>query len=716
MPWELGYMSRVVAVALMLLACIPCLAAAASPSTVVPVVLQAVRSSTAVFDSATYLDDPKGAYSIDDVSHGNERDAFKPFPPARARDRLIKGWFRFALREPASGADAFTLDADASCDVFDLYYPRANGTYGVVHAGMLIPYAARGREVPWPNIPITPEIASGRPVYVYLVDNQLPYPNDVEFFATSSTRLFAAAYQRHQAKEMFFLGLFFAVIVTNLFLALYLRDRTFGAYVVAMVMHVLTLITGSCTSWALFWPQASVPFSITEYVIEALWFISLSLFWRSFLDLPKRSPVIDRVLLGFIVLTALRVALILVLPRPGWLAFGDYVNAYCILLTAMAGATTAARRGYRPARFLIVAMSGLLFFWIITFPNEWLTDFPTGILGNLMANGLWYGVAWDALFLTFALADRIQTANRGMIAAQIETVERLRERDAAVSRFLPRAFLEYLGRASVVDLQLGDHVESEMTILFSDIRSFTALSENMSPGQTFEFLNSYLRRTGPIISEHGGFVDKYIGDALMGLFPNAAHAALDAAIAMQRGVETQNGERVPAGDPPIEIGVGLHRGMLMLGTIGESERIETTVIADAVNIAARTEGLTKQFRAPIIATGSVIAALDKSHQYRLRALGEVIVYGSSRSLDVFEVFDGDAPELLLAKVRTLETFTSGVSAFSAGDFRRARDTFARVLEESPNDRTAAYFFEQACMYSETAPLTTWDGRIRMDVK
>ena len=238
----------------------------------------------------------------------------------------------------------------------------------------------------------------------------------------------------------------------------------------------------------------------------------------------------------------------------------------------------------------------------------------------------------------------------------------------------------------------------------------------MSPGQTFDFLNAYLRRVGPIIRQYEGFVDKYIGDAIMGLFPNAVHTAVDAAIEMQRGLEEYNRERARAGYPPIAVGVGLHRGMLMLGAIGESERIETTVIADAVNIAARTESVTKQFRAPVIATGAVIAALPGSHAYQLRPLGEVIVYGSSRGVEMFEVFDGDAPELLLSKVRTLDAFSAGISAFTAGDFVEARDAFGRVLAHSANDQTAVYFYEQSRLFAETAPSTTWDGRIRMDVK
>jgi class 3 adenylate cyclase len=728
MPWKLGYTSRVVASALMLTAGFPCAAGAARTS-IVPVDLRPALSPGAVFRSANYLDDPNGSFDIDDVSRGKARNAFRPFPRERLYDRNIKGWLRFALRLPANGAGKWTIQTRMTSNVFDVYYPRSNGTYGVVHAGMLVPFAERGTDVPYPNLPISPELASGQPIYVYVVSNDEVF-RPYSLFWTLPTAYVVDEYRTQELWDRFFGGLFFAIIVINLFLAFYLRERTFIAYVAAMALHVLTQFTQDGTAWALFWPHASVPYTISSVIVEGLFFASLAIFWRSFLNLPRRYPVLDRILLGLVGLALVRNFVLMVLPRQGWLSYTDFPIAYCLILTALVAAIAAARSGYRPARFLIVALGGLLFFWGIAYDVELGYDVPPGLLENLVDYGIYYGVAWDALFLTFALADRIETAKRNMIAAQqesltaqqgvlaaqAETVDRLRERDAAVSRFLPRAFLEFLGRASVVDLQLGDHVESEMTILFSDIRSFTQLSEMMSPGQTFDFLNSYLRLVGPIIREHEGFVDKYIGDALMGLFPNAAHTAVDAAIEMQRGLEEYNRERARAGYPPIAIGVGLHRGMLMLGAIGESERIETTVIADAVNIAARTESITKQFRAPVIATEAVISALAGSHPYQLRPLGEVIVYGSSRGMEMFEIFDGDTPDLLLSKVRTLDAFSAGVNAFTAGDFVKAADAFARVLAQSSNDRTASYFHEQSRVFAEAAPSTLWDGRIRMDVK
>ena len=117
----------------------------------------------------------------------------------------------------------------------------------------------------------------------------------------------------------------------------------------------------------------------------------------------------------------------------------------------------------------------------------------------------------------------------------------------ASGRFVPREFLEHLGRKTLADVRLGDHVAREMSVLFCDIRDFTTLSERMTPSENFAFLNSYLRQLTPIIRSYRGFVDKYIGDGIMALFPESARDALDSAVELQRQVVTYNHGRRDGG-------------------------------------------------------------------------------------------------------------------------------------------------------------------------
>ena len=151
----------------------------------------------------------------------------------------------------------------------------------------------------------------------------------------------------------------------------------------------------------------------------------------------------------------------------------------------------------------------------------------------------------------------------------------------ALRRFVPEELTRILGKRSIVDVVLGDHVEGNMGVVFSDLRAFTALSERLSADETFLFLNQYLKEIGPVTRAYGGYIDKYVGDAILAIFPDGPDDALQAALAMQRKVDVFNQTRAQAGEPPVTIGVGVHSGPLVLGIIGESERLEGTVIADS---------------------------------------------------------------------------------------------------------------------------------------
>jgi class 3 adenylate cyclase len=291
----------------------------------------------------------------------------------------------------------------------------------------------------------------------------------------------------------------------------------------------------------------------------------------------------------------------------------------------------------------------------------------------------------------------------------------IREHNAAVANFIPRQFLELLGHRDLRSLQLGDHCESAMTMLFSDIRAFTTLSGSMTPAENFRFVNSYLSHIGPIVREQNGFIDKYIGDGIFALFPTGSGDALDAAVAMQRRVVTYNEGRARAGYAPIAIGIGLHRGNLMLGTIGESLRFETTVISDAVNIAARMEGLTKTFGALILASGEVLEHVDRAG-YRTRNLGEVLVKGAVHAITVYEICDADPFDLLGHKMRTNEAFERARLAYAFGKFKEAERLFRDIAASDERDDAAAYFRDRAAIMASAIHVVQWDGVEHMESK
>jgi len=216
------------------------------------------------------------------------------------------------------------------------------------------------------------------------------------------------------------------------------------------------------------------------------------------------------------------------------------------------------------------------------------------------------------------------------------TIVNLQKTNLSIERFVPHAFLRIVGKPSIVDVELGDNKQETMSILFSDIRSFTTLSESMTPDENFTFINAYLERMGPVIRNHNGFIDKYIGDAIMALFTNADDA-VRAGLAMLETLAAFNAERRPAGQPPIGIGIGINSGSLMLGTIGEKQRMEGTVISDAVNLAARVEDLTKTYREPLLISEFTYQQLADPTAYDIRSVDVVVVKGKTRPVTIYAV-------------------------------------------------------------------------------
>jgi class 3 adenylate cyclase len=265
----------------------------------------------------------------------------------------------------------------------------------------------------------------------------------------------------------------------------------------------------------------------------------------------------------------------------------------------------------------------------------------------------------------------------------------------AYSRFVPPEILQYLGKESITQVKLGDQTQQEMTVLFSDIRSFTSLSEQMTPQENFEFINDYFGRVSPIIRQHRGFIDKYIGDAIMALFSGPTDEAVQAAIAMQQEVTRYNRQRRAQGRQSIRIGVGLHQGSVMLGTVGEVKRMEGTVISDAVNLASRLEGLTKIYGASIVVSEKTLFSLQRPTKYNFRFLDKVSIKGKTDQVSVFEIFDGDPEEVVELKLKTRPNFEKGLLHYHNHEFREAISYFNNVLELNPQDKAAQVYLRQA---------------------
>ncbi|NJO14175.1 MAG: PAS domain S-box protein [Thioploca sp.] len=287
--------------------------------------------------------------------------------------------------------------------------------------------------------------------------------------------------------------------------------------------------------------------------------------------------------------------------------------------------------------------------------------------------------------------------------------QELEELNAAYERFVPQQFLSFLNKNSIIEVELGDQVAQEMTVLFSDVRDFTTLSEQMSPQENFHFINSYLSKMEPIISKHHGFIDKYIGDAIMALFPTSADDAVRGSIAMLKKLVEYNQGRHRAGYQPIRIGIGLNSGPLMLGTVGGINRMDSTVISDAVNLASRIEGMSKKYGAALLISEATYSRLGDTTQYAIRIIDRVKAKGKSTPVTIYEVFDHDPPDIIELKMQTRNRFEQGLTHYRQQEFREATLCFNEILRIHNRDK-AAQIYLQRCEYWQKHDVPdSWEG-------
>jgi class 3 adenylate cyclase/HAMP domain-containing protein len=233
----------------------------------------------------------------------------------------------------------------------------------------------------------------------------------------------------------------------------------------------------------------------------------------------------------------------------------------------------------------------------------------------------------------------------GMLAKSFDTMRKsvkqlifnLNETNASYQRFIPKEFIDILNKDDIKRVKLGDYLELNMTVLFSDIRDFTSMSEKLTPKENFEFINSFLKFIAPIIKKQGGFIDKYIGDGIMALFPNESYHAILASREIVNELKNWNESRILNNKIPLKIGIGLNSGKVIIGIIGEEKRMDATVIGDTVNIASRVESMTKILNCSILMTEKTYHLLTEEQKQNMENMGEHKVKGKAESLMLYKI-------------------------------------------------------------------------------
>ena len=313
-----------------------------------------------------------------------------------------------------------------------------------------------------------------------------------------------------------------------------------------------------------------------------------------------------------------------------------------------------------------------------------------------------------------------ETLRQKILLAETEKVMMMTN---VFEKFVPKQFLIRIEKVGVENIELGKADVDNITILFSDIRSFTTYSEGMNPEELFSFLNEYLAIMNKQIHINSGFIDKFIGDAIMALFDHPdkdnqseAQAAVKAAIGMQRAIAIYNQERKNAGHQPIETGIGIHSGQVMIGTIGSEKRMDFTVLGDNVNLASRVESLTKKYGVDILISDSTLRLLSDLENFRHREIDWVKVKGKANPVELYEIYNHDSAEVQELKRKTGSLILRGLTQRRRKAWDKAIAAFEKALSIYPDDRAAKHHIEQCHLLKHMALPSDWDGSIELDHK
>jgi len=290
----------------------------------------------------------------------------------------------------------------------------------------------------------------------------------------------------------------------------------------------------------------------------------------------------------------------------------------------------------------------------------------------------------------------------------------------AFQKFVPQQFIDHITKAGSGHIELGYADEQDVAILFCDIRGFTGLSEKMRPQELMGFLNSYFLRMNKPIHENGGFIDKFIGDAMMALFDHPggtpqdkAIDAINAAMELRKTLDFYNIRRKRKGFVPINVGVGIHYGPVVMGTVGSDDRMDTTVIGDSVNIACRLEALAPKYGADIIVSAQVLEGMGDKFPVKTRLLDWVRVKGRKAPIQIYEVLSHLPHEQQEERFSVQSKIAAGLACRIDKEWDLAIAHFEAALAIFPQDSLAKHHIDVCRIYQNMLLPDDWDGALNI---
>lgn len=278
--------------------------------------------------------------------------------------------------------------------------------------------------------------------------------------------------------------------------------------------------------------------------------------------------------------------------------------------------------------------------------------------------------------------------------SSIYQIERLvkeqKEIQAALRRFFPNQLLFFLQKSSITEINTGDSSELPMTVLSIDIRSFSGMAEQLEPDEMFLLLNRYFALVAPIIRRYGGVIMKFLGDGFTALFAENPDLAVSCGIEIQKKLQE---ERIQLqGIPPIKAGIGIDTGKILLGVIGNDDRLDSIVISNTCYTAEELQAATKVYSSTLIISETIFQSLKNPKNYHIRRIQKIPPDdGVGGSAVLYEVYDCDTPAVQEKKQKTTSYIEAAIKKIQEKNYANAQTNIAKALYLFPDDPLALYY-------------------------
>lgn len=491
---------------------------------------------------------------------------------------------------------------------------------------------------------------------------------------------------------LFFLGIYHLVLFSKRRKSLELLY--FSIFIIILILRIIVT-----SSEVISWMIQDIPWSIKttiNFITMPLTLITYLLFISQLFS-DESNPRITKIIYTFL----------------------SFYSLF-ILLTPPSVFTRSAVFGQ-----IIMALSSLYVLWIIIKGSIEKREgskfiiFGTVIIMFSIINDILYanqiiytgytlhiGATFFLISQSFSLAYRFTSNLTELENLKID----LEQTNEKYSYFFPIDYLKQFNKTFITELNYNDRTNKKITILSSDIRDFTPLSENMTPQETFNLLNSYMSKVGPIIRANNGFIEKYIGDAIISVFPESTQDSINSAIEMQKFLSEYNEGRMRAGYLPIKTGVGIHVDEAVIRVLGDNNRMSITIISDIVDFADKLEQLTKYFGTSIIISEDTIHNASESVYFNARLLGYYFPsLENNNKKAIYEIITDTFRHESIMKLNTKYLFEKGLQAFHKRSFADSVNYFQEILNENPQDKACRIYYKQSLYLQNRNLPDNWKG-------